>query len=288
MMPPYFSLVVPTIGRCTEVDALLESIDRSIFRDFEVVIVDQNRDDRLDPVVARFHGRFPLRHMKIEGKGAARARNLGAATVSGSILNFPDDDCEFFPNLLTEAHELIETRRLAVLSGICVDRHDGISTTFFKEGECALTPWTMWGRNAEATMFFDRKLFGEAGGFDARFGVGSRYGSDEGAELLLRLVEDLDPERAWYTDKLRFYHPNKTLDFDDGAIQRSFGYARGSGALLAKWPTLPVIAYSFRLVSRACIGALLFSGPKRRYYWARVRGFISGWREFQGEGRRSR
>lgn len=264
-------------------EALLRSIDGSTFRDFEVVIVDQNRDDRLESVVALFHGRFPLCHMKIEGKGAARARNLGAATVSGKVVNFPDDDCEFFPELLATAHELIESKRLAVLSGVSVDRQEGLSTTFFKKGSCPLTPWTMWGRNIEFTMFFDRELFRDTGGFDERFGVGSRYGSDEGAELLLRLVHRIGAERTWYTDALRFYHPSKTLDFDEAAIQRSYSYARGSGALLAKWPVAPVIGFSLRLVSRACLGATMFSGPKRRYYSARARGFFRGWLEFRRE-----
>ena len=284
MSAPYFSLVVPTIGRSAEVEALLHSIDRSTFRDFEVVIVDQNSDDRLYAVVAKFDGRFPIRHMKIEGRGAARARNLGAAIVTGNFVNFPDDDCEFFPGSLAMAYELIESRQLRVLSGVSIDRHEGVSTTFFKKGECMLTPWSMWGRNIEFTMFFDREVFRDAGGFDERFGVGSRYGSDEGAELLLRLVRGLGADRGWYTDRLRFYHPSKTLNFDDAAIQRSFSYARGNGALLAKWPMLPVIVFSFRLVSRACIGALMFSGSKRRYYAARARGFLNGWREFLREG----
>src|SRR5258708_3050813 len=101
-----FSLIVPTLNRREDVERLLFSIAAQSCRDFEVIIVDQNADDRLGDICREFARRMPLMHLKVESKGAARARNHGLGFAKGRIINFPDDDCEFTPELL----ELVATR----------------------------------------------------------------------------------------------------------------------------------------------------------------------------------
>lgn len=44
---PRFSLIVATIGRTAEFSVLLESLAGQETRDFELIVVDQNPDDRL-------------------------------------------------------------------------------------------------------------------------------------------------------------------------------------------------------------------------------------------------
>ena len=51
---PFFSLVVPTVGRQTEVAALLHSIETAAISDIEVIIVDQNCDDRLAEICRKY------------------------------------------------------------------------------------------------------------------------------------------------------------------------------------------------------------------------------------------
>src|SRR5687768_2332931 len=94
-----FSLIVPTLNRREEVQRLLASIEAQSSRNFEVIIVDQNLNDLLDAVCRDFASRMPLKHLKVESRGAARARNHGLGVAKGAIINFPDDDCEFTPGL---------------------------------------------------------------------------------------------------------------------------------------------------------------------------------------------
>jgi glycosyltransferase involved in cell wall biosynthesis len=279
---PYFSLVVPTLGRTTELARMLESLAHSTCRDFECIVVDQNRDDRLASVLAPFGDRFPLRRLRVDFRGAARARNHGARRASGRVLNFPDDDCELTPALLADVRARLEARPVKVLIGMCVDRDGAASTTRFARDERPLSAWSMWNRNIEFTMFFDRATFARAGGYDERFGVGAEFGSDEGAELLIRLLRALPAGQVRYDHRLRFLHPDKARDASPAGAARAYGYARGSGALLAKWPIAPVIAHSARVLLGAAAAAATSTGGRRRLYLGRLRGFASGFLAYRG------
>ena len=48
---PRFSLIVPTAGRTTEVAEFLASIVAQNRNDVEVIVVDQNDDDRIVPLL---------------------------------------------------------------------------------------------------------------------------------------------------------------------------------------------------------------------------------------------
>ena len=281
MSNPFFSLVIPTIGRTVELGRLFQSLDCSTCKDLECIVVDQNDDARLRQVLEPFGDRFPIRHLRVNFRGAARARNYGARHAIGKVLNFPDDDCELTPMLLEDVQRQLTTQPIKVLVGMCIDRSGDPSTTRFALDERPLTAWTMWGRNIEFTMFFDSSTFARAGGYDEHFGVGSDFGSDEGAELLLRLLKDLPPGGVHYAHTLRFYHPDKAADCSPEGAARAYGYARGSGALLAKWPTAPVILYSARMLLGAAAAAAIFRGGRRNLYLKRLQGFVSGFRGYR-------
>ena len=49
-----FSLIVATLGRTAELRRLLESLAVQTHQDFEVIVVDQNTDDRVSQILAPF------------------------------------------------------------------------------------------------------------------------------------------------------------------------------------------------------------------------------------------
>jgi GT2 family glycosyltransferase len=70
------SLVVATLGRTVQLDRLFESLARQDFTDFEVIVVDQNPDDRLEYLFKRSFP-FPLsRHQREIFANAAPDRSL--------------------------------------------------------------------------------------------------------------------------------------------------------------------------------------------------------------------
>ena len=59
-----FALILATVGRTVELNRLFDTLAAQSYRDFEVIVVDQNRDDRLIPVLhrARYLG-LVIRHL---------------------------------------------------------------------------------------------------------------------------------------------------------------------------------------------------------------------------------
>ncbi|HTW94346.1 MAG TPA: glycosyltransferase family A protein, partial [Tepidisphaeraceae bacterium] len=96
-----FSLIVPTVDRVAELERLLTSLQRQTLRDFEVLVVDQNADDRVTTVIERCGKRLSIVHLRCQ-RGTSRARNLGIRRAAGTVMAFPDDDCWYPPDVLEE------------------------------------------------------------------------------------------------------------------------------------------------------------------------------------------
>lgn len=92
---PFFSIIVPTYNRPTQLGACLESfagLDYPRTR-FEVVVVDDGSQTPLQAVVAPFQARLDVTLLRQTNAGPGIARNTGAARARGQFLAFTDDDC---------------------------------------------------------------------------------------------------------------------------------------------------------------------------------------------------
>lgn len=102
-----FSLIVATVGRTSELHRLLTSLDDQTYKNFELIVVDQNLDDRLENVIASFCDRLTIIHLT-SPLGVSRARNAGIQKITGDIVGFPDDDCWYPHDLLQNVIRLLE------------------------------------------------------------------------------------------------------------------------------------------------------------------------------------
>ena len=117
-----FSLILATVGRTEELERFLDSLLVQTHRDFEVVVVDQNKDERLLSVLEPYTEKLRLEHLRPGSRGASRARNEGLERASGELFAFPDDDCWYPPDLLARADEVLRVRPdLDGLTGCSVD-----------------------------------------------------------------------------------------------------------------------------------------------------------------------
>jgi GT2 family glycosyltransferase len=92
--PPSFTVVVPTFRRLETLLrtlAALRALDYDAAR-YEIVVVDDGNEAAVETAVRDAQGNASLRYERGGGRGAAAARNLGAAVASGDLLLFCDDD----------------------------------------------------------------------------------------------------------------------------------------------------------------------------------------------------
>jgi len=270
-----FSIVIPTLNRVTEVDAVLGSIAHQAYQDLEVIIVDQNGDDRLAAVIAKHSNKLRIQHFRVAFRGASKARNYGARYASGEILFFPDDDAELLPDFLRKAEaSFSENPNCDVIFGKCVDRLGHDSVARFSEKSGYLTRKMHVGMFIEATMLIKRDVFLEHL-FDESLGVGTFHGAEEAYDLVLRLLAN--NRTLYYTPHLQVYHPNKVKNYQDpDEIRRVFTYRCGFSKLCLKHKMYG------KLISR--VGAICLYVPflilkdrsRCRYYISELLGLLSG------------
>ena len=287
-----FSLIVPTLNRREDVGRLLASIEAQTFRDFEVIVIDQNPGDLLDEIFQDFSARLPLLRVRAEPNGPARARNHGLGFAKGMLVNFPDDDCEFRPELLARvAAHMNEHPEADALFARAVDPISGESSvTKFDTQSQWVTAENLYRTTVEFTMFARRSLFDDVGPLDEKLGVGTYFGAEEGADFVLRAL--YKNKRLYYDPTLLISHVQKVARYDAKERQRGYNYGKGFGRLSVKHAFLykkPFAAWRFvNFQLRAAVGALLslcrLQPARAAYYLSVVRGRFVGvfksWPEF--------
>ena len=168
-----FSLVVCTVDRFDRLERLFQSLRAQTCRDFEVVLVDQNPDDRLVPVIENYRSSFPINHLR-SPKGLSLARNRGLAVSGGAYVGFPDDDCWYRPETLADvASKFRRHGELCVVTGRTVDASDKPSLSPSGNLEVDVDRKNYLSCGNSNSIFVTRQLLDVIGGFDERLGVGA-------------------------------------------------------------------------------------------------------------------
>lgn len=231
------SLILATVGRTEEVGRCLRSLADQTDCNFEILLVDQNTDQRLVPFVSEALARgLNLTHLRLSPASLSAARNLGIAHASGDIIGLADDDCWYEP-------ETIEKIRAEMLSDTTLD---GVVACWVEQSEAkrdvplsgflSLSAWRRFrgGDASSITLFFKRDLFTRLGSFDERFGLGQWYGAAEETDFVLRALAD--GARLVYCPQARVHHRFATEPEGDWyiACRNARKRARGTGGIYAK------------------------------------------------------
>jgi glycosyltransferase involved in cell wall biosynthesis len=269
-----FSLIVATRGRSVEVGALLDSVLAQAPVEAEVIVVDQNGDDRLVPVLAPFAGRLALTHLRSSVANANHARNLGLRHARAPLVLFPDDDCVLPAGVLAHAAAAFASDpALGVLTGPAASPEGGLGSGRWREDGGPITLGTVWTSVIEFNLFLRREVALALGGFDETLGPGTPYGSAEGNDLVARAIRSGIAAR--YDRELRIVHPDKRLTAI--AVERAALYGAGLGVVLRRHASAATIA-PFLVRPLGGIALSLARGRllAARYYLETLRGRVRG------------
>jgi GT2 family glycosyltransferase len=242
-----FDLVVATVGRTDELERFLESLDAQTHRDFRVLVVDQNHDGRVAPLLdgQAVRIRSPL--------GLSRARNAALAHLAADVVAFPDDDCIYPPDLL---------ERVAVR----IEHLDGVvgREPWWRTEAAVLTRNNLWNRAISFTIFLKRDVVERVGQFDETLGLPGSSGEE--IDYLIRALDA--GARIDYDPAIVVEHPRKDADVaardgqSVGYLLRKHRYGPGTVA---------------RMLARPAGGIVL--DPRRAgFHAATLRGRIRGYR----------
>lgn len=106
------SIVIPTYKRVDYLDRLLISIEAQTFKEYEVIVVDDNSPNikEYEPIVEKFKNIFKEFKFitKKENSGAPHSRNIGIKEAKYDLIALVDDDDEWLPTKLEKQVEIFE------------------------------------------------------------------------------------------------------------------------------------------------------------------------------------
>ncbi len=281
------SLVLATLGRDWELADFLKSLMIQTYKDFELIIIDQNKDGKIDDIVESINSYLDVKHVKVDFTGNARARDYGIGLAQGRIVAFPDDDCAYDKDVLKKV--VAEFNRRPNLSILVAGSYD-VSSSRFSIGVNShsaqyFSRFKMMG--VEFTQFFDRKkIDGKQFYLDHDFGIGSKYSGAEGFELLYRLLRA--GSTAFYTPEIKIYHPDK--DHYKLGTGRMLMYSTGIGAYIRKFANQQDVFILYYIVRKMFVApilkmllAVVLLNPRKLAY--SFYNLVGIWRGFLAYGR---
>jgi len=268
------SIIIPTIGRSDALNALLNSIAQSHYKNFEIIIVDQNLTSIAEDVTGKYKGILPLQHVKAHFTGAARARNYGFQFSRGKYVIFPDDDSELFPETLGQFLACMRHAGADVVFGRAMDRDSKDSVAVFSREGGYLSLKKYEDMFIEFTMFIKKEVFAKHL-FDESFGIGTFYGAEEAHDLILRMLHD--KVLIFYSPDIGMYHPKKIMDYSDiYEKRRVFSYRMGYAHLCVKHRLYRKYFSRVLQVMLFVPYTVIFAPRKTRYYLSELMGLLTG------------
>jgi glycosyltransferase involved in cell wall biosynthesis len=232
--PGLVSLIMAVYGPASELRLALGSLMAQSDRQFELIVVDQNPEDRLAALRDLMaEAGTVVTGLRLDRPNLSAARNRGIAAARGGIAAFPDDDCWYEAEVIEEVRRSFA--RNANLDGVIARWVEVDRASTRPAGPLTLEAWRRFraGDAASITLFLKVDRLRALAGFDTRLGSGRWYGSSEDTDLVLRMLAH--GCRLEYCPTIRVHHANRKMPpLTWAQCRRSRAYGRGIGAIYAK------------------------------------------------------
>ena len=162
------SFVIPVYNAEKSIKRCLDAIYAQTYKDFEVVVVDDNSTDNSVNIIKKY--RCELIQLE-KNEGPARARNVGVSRARGEYIMFVDGDCILSKNSLEYLIESFKTHpEAACVSGV-FSAHP-IHKDWFGLYRDLQLYWWHFNSDENASVFLltggmiKKEIFKEIGGFN--------------------------------------------------------------------------------------------------------------------------
>lgn len=271
------SLIMATIGRFEDIKFLMESLNKQTYRNFELIVVDQNKHEKLKELVNEYQKFFTIKYIK-SSPGLSKARNIGLKVVEGDIIGFPDDDCWYDETTLQNIVSFFENNvRYQLVTGMCKDATGNMSVSKFSEEPCEIDKKNVWTCGVSVTLFVRKEIIFKIRGFDEELGAGAGtiFGSGEETDFILNALKE--GFNGYYTPKINVFHENPLIEYNEKSYRRAYSYGAGYLKVLKKHEYSPFKKASSLVKPLLGILIYCFEIPKMKYYYYLFKGRFIGY-----------
>ncbi|MEL6361436.1 MAG: glycosyltransferase [Pseudomonadota bacterium] len=276
------SLIISTLGRSEECVKLLDSLLIQTYPAKEVIFIDQNKEDILDPILERYRDRLNLNHVRTPNdRGLSRGRNAGLQYATGEIVLFPDDDCWYPADCFEKAIALLMQNNADIVTGRAADETGRSINGRFLTSPQMIDRSNVWTTQIEWMVFFKRELLLDVGGYDVNIGVGaaSPWQACEGQDIVLRSLTlgataFFSPALIGHHAELPTQSPDKTMRTKGRLYAQGFGYVAGRH----NYPVSELAYFLFRSFAGAIVSAAKLNLPRALYFFEIMMGRLYGYR----------
>ena len=224
---PRFSLIVPTLGRTAEAETLFASLIDQKRTDLELIVVDQNDDDRMVPLLQKLPESIPVVHLRQTEKNVSAARNAGMDVATGEIIAFPDDDCWYPSGLLSQVDLWFQQNpAYSVLATGALDDAGIPSGNRWVQNACDIGPVNVLRTTFCSSLFVSAPPSSRAVRFDPQLNRG------EETDFILRLLDT--GLRGRFDRQLHIHHPRRDMLSGTVSRSRAVSYGAGMGRLVRR------------------------------------------------------
>lgn len=266
---PEFSLIVATKGRTAELARLIASIEAQNESNYELIVVDQNEDARLEPVLSASEHPERIRHLRCRA-GVSLARNVGMNQAKGAIIGFPDDDCWYPPETLQNVSEWFRGHAAYdMLTLNSLDENGVRSCNRWFQDSCDINVINVYRTSVGYSIFIRGNELAQSVRYDEGIGPGADtpYLGGEDSDFVLLLMQK--GVRGRFEAKWHIGHPLKDIRNASVSRDRAYIYGLGMGFVQRKhglwWLSAALSAFDF---SRAA-GAFLVGRREAARLWYR-------------------
>ena len=272
------SLITATLGRSDSLERLLISLVKQTYKNFELIIVDQNYDNRLFSIINKYSNKIHIKHLTSE-KGLSKSRNVGLKHVEGDIIGFPDDDCWYPQNLLMDIKNCFKGKYISgVIVKVLNEKGEVVFPGYNYGKSRKVTLLNVWEIANSNALFFTNKSIESVGFFDENLGVGSGtiYGAAEDIDYPIRAIKGNCI--IHFNSEISTFHDKKKQIYNEEEFRKSFMYACGMGYVIKKHNYNMV--FKLKILIRPLIGLilsyLLCNKNKAKMHYMKFKGRLSG------------
>jgi glycosyltransferase involved in cell wall biosynthesis len=189
------SALVCTCNRGELVVDTVSSILANSHPNFELVVVDQSKNDKTETALKQFSSDQRFKYLKVSSVGKGRALNAGLSATNGEIIAITDDDCVVPPHWLETFASVFAAYPDVAVSFCRVEagEHDstaGFIPEYILDSDRMLTTIhdARGFRSLGAGIAVRRRMVENLGGFDPMLGPGSKFHDCDDRDIAMRAL----------------------------------------------------------------------------------------------------